>query len=143
MNQKNVGPIYTAGHPVLEGRVLFTNSDPGKPDAAFVEQNEGTPAVIDGLVKRGHLVRARADDSTTAARNNDTRRRDELLKSGSQMISTDYPLSEPSTWSGYSVGFPGGLPARCNPVNAPAGCQDGLLEPDSKSGGTPLPVHRP
>jgi len=143
MDQKNAGPLYTVGHPVLEGRVLFTNADPGKPDAAFIEENEGTPAVIDGLVKQGYIVRARADAETRAARTNDTRRRDELLASGAQMISTDYPLSEPSAWTGYSVGFADGLPARCNIVNAPKSCRSALLEPGAKSGGRPSAVNHP
>lgn len=143
MDQKNAGPAYTAGHPVLQGRVLFTNSDPGQPDAAFVEQNEGTPQAIDQLVREGYIVRARADEATVAARTNDTTRRDALLHSGAQMISTDYPLSEPSKWTGYSVGFADGLPARCNIINAPSGCRDTLLEPGAKSGGTPSPEHHP
>ena len=143
MDQKNAGPAYTAGRPLLQGRVLFTNSDPGKPDAAFVEENEGTPQVIDQLVRDGYLVRARADENTVAARTNDTTRRDELLDSGAQMISTDYPLSEPSKWTGYSVGFANGLPARCNIINAPRGCRDDFLEPGAKSGGTPSPEHHP
>jgi hypothetical protein len=143
MDQKHVGPIYTAGHPVLQGRVLFTNANPGQPDAAFVEQNEGSRSVIDELVRQGYLVRARADENTTAARTDDTTRRDELLDSGAQMISTDYPLSEPSKWTGYSVGFANGLPARCDIINAPKTCKDRLLEPGAKSGGTPSPVHYP
>jgi hypothetical protein len=143
MDQKNAGPVYTVGHPLLQGRVLFTNSDAGKPDAAFVEENEGTPQVIDQLVREGYIVRARADAETKAARTNDTTRRDELLRSGAQMISTDYPLSEPSKWTGYSVGFANGLPARCNIINAPAGCRDELLEPGAKSEGVPSPSHHP
>jgi Phosphoinositide phospholipase C, Ca2+-dependent len=143
MDQKNAGPAYTAGHPLLEGRVLFTNSDPGRADAAFVEENEGTPQVIDQLVREGYIVRARADESTIAARNNDTKRRDALLRSGAQMISTDYPLSEPSKWTGYSVGFANGLPARCNVINAPSKCRDELLEPGARSGGKPSPQHHP
>jgi hypothetical protein len=143
MDQKNAGPIYTAGHPVLQGRVLFTNSDPGKPDAAFVEENEGSPQVIDQLVRQGYIVRARADESTIAARTNDSTRRDALLQSGAQMISTDYPLSEPSKWTGYSVGFANGLPARCNIVNAPAACKSSLLEPNAKTGGVPSPENHP
>ncbi len=129
MDQKKSGPIYTEGHPSLRGRVLFTNAAPGEPDAAFVEENEGTPAEIDALVKRGYLVRARADADTGAGRTGDTHRRDELLNSGAQMISTDYPKPEPSRWTGYTVALPGGVAARCNPVNAPAGCKDALLEP--------------
>jgi hypothetical protein len=143
MDQKNAGPVYTAGHPLLQGRVLFTNSDPGKPDAAFVEENEGTPQLIDQLVRQGYIVRARADESTIAARTNDTTRRDALLHSGAQMISTDYPLSEPSKWTGYSVGFSDGLPARCNIINAPPGCKSSLLEPNAKSGGVPSSENHP
>ena len=140
---KRSAPMYLAGHPSLRGRVLFTNAEPGEPDAAFVERDNGSVAVIDSLVKRGYLVRTRSDFNTDAGRNNDTTRRDQLLSSGAQMISTDFPLSEPAPWSGYSVGFADGLPAHCNPVNAPAGCRDALLEPGTKSGGTPSPMHHP
>jgi hypothetical protein len=143
MDQKNAGPLYNAGHPLLQGRVLFTNSDPGKPDAAFVEENEGSPQLIDQLVRQGYIVRARADESTIAARTNDTTRRDALLHSGAQMISTDYPLSEPSKWTGYSVGFADGLPARCNIINAPPACKSSLLEPNAMSGGVPSPENHP
>ncbi|SEG53423.1 Phosphoinositide phospholipase C, Ca2+-dependent [Bryocella elongata] len=141
MDQRPMESVYTEGHPSLKGRVLFTNAVPGEPDAAFTEENAGTKERIDGLVREGYLVRARADDSTVAARTNDTTRRDELLDSGAQMISTDYPLSEPSRWTGYSVGFSNGLPARCNLLNAPKGCNDLLLEPGTQSGGKPSPVH--
>ena len=143
MDQKNAGPAYTTGHTLLQGRVLFTNSDPGKPDAAFVEQNEGSPQLIDQLVRDGYIVRARADENTVAARTNDTTRRDALLHSGAQMISTDYPLSEPSKWTGYNVGFASGLPARCNLINAPRGCKDSLLEPGAKSSGVLSQEHHP
>ena len=129
MDQKKSGPIYTADHPSLQGRVLFTNATPGNPDAAFVEQNEGTAEQINTLVKRGYLVRARADADTGAGRTGDTHRCDELLHSGAQFISTDYPASEPSRWTHYSVSLPGGLVARCNPVNAPKGCKNSAIEP--------------
>ena len=139
---KKSAPAYLAGHPNLEGRVLFTSSDPGQPDAAFVERDNGTPAVIDDLVKKGYLVRTRSDFNTIAGRTNDTARRDALLSSGAQMISTDFPVSEPAPWTGYTVGLPDGLPARCNPVNAPTGCSDALLEPGVK-GKLPSPTHYP
>jgi hypothetical protein len=129
MDQQHVGPIYAEGHPSLRGRILFTNAIPGAPDAAFVEQNNGSVEEINALVKQGYLVRTRTDESTEQARTNDTTRRDLALSSGAQMLSTDYPLSEPSPWTTYSVGLPGGLVARCNPVNKPAGCIDDLLEP--------------
>jgi hypothetical protein len=128
MDQQHAGPIYVQGHPSLRGRILFTNALPGAQDAAFVEQNGGTAAEIDALVKQGYLVRTRTDEGTEQARTNDTARRDLALSTGAQMISTDYPSSEPSPWTKFSVGLPGGLVARCNPVNKPAGCVDELLE---------------
>lgn len=129
MDQRHVEPIYTKGHPSLRGRVLFTNAEPGAPDAAFTEENEGSREEIDALVKQGYLVRTRADENTDQARTNDTTRRDLALSSGAQMISTDYPASEPSPWTSYVVKFPDGLVARCNPVTKPAGCVDKLLAP--------------
>ncbi len=129
MDQQHAGPIYTEGHPSLRGRILFTNASPGASDAAFVEQNNGTREEIDALVKQGYLVRTRTDEGTEQARTNNTTRRDLALVSGAQMISTDYPSSEPSAWTTFSVGLPNGLVARCNPVNKPTGCIDELLEP--------------
>jgi len=128
MDQQHVGPIYTQGHPSLRGRILFTNTIPGAPDAAFVEQNGGSVEEINALVKQGYLVRTRTDESTEQARTDDTTRRDLALSSGAQMLSTDYPSSEPSQWTKYFVGLPNGLVARCNPVNKPEGCVDSLLE---------------
>ncbi len=128
MDQRHVESIYTENHPSLRGRILFTNAEPGLPDAAFTEQNDGTRETIDDLVKQGYLVRTRTDEGTEQARTNDTTHRDLALSSGAQMLSTDYPLSEPSQWTSYAVGLPGGLVARCNPLNKPAGCVDALLQ---------------
>jgi calcium-dependent phosphoinositide phospholipase C len=123
MDQRWAEPVYLEGHPSLRGRVLFTNAAPGEPDAAFTECNDGPADLITGLVRKGYLVRTRADDSTREALTDDTKRRDAMLSSGAQIVSTDYPASEPALWPGhYSVSLPGNADARCNPVNAPAGC---------------------
>ena len=129
LDQRKVEGIYTENHPSLKGRVFFTNAEPGKPDAAFTEQNNGSKETIDALVKQGYLVRTRTDEGTEQARTNDTTRRDLALSTGAQMISADYPPSEPSKWTSFVVKFPDGLVARCNPVNKPEGCVDSLLEP--------------
>ncbi|HSZ16211.1 MAG TPA: phosphatidylinositol-specific phospholipase C1-like protein [Terracidiphilus sp.] len=126
MDQKKMGPIYLEGHPSLKGRILFTNADPGTPDAAFIEQNDAPAAAINALVKQGYLVRTRSDSDTKQARANDTSRRDEVLSSGAQMISTDYPAAEPAS-TGYKVELPGNAIARCNPVLHPAGCVENAL----------------
>jgi hypothetical protein len=78
------------------------------------------------LVKQGYLIRTRSDSDTKQARANDTSRRDEVLSSGAQMISTDYPASEPAS-TGYKVELPGNAIARCNPVLNPPGCVDSAL----------------
>jgi hypothetical protein len=129
MDQQRMGPAYLEGHPALRGRILFTNAHPGDPDAAFVEQNENDVAAINVLVHDGYLVRARADWDTRQARTNDTSRRDSLLASGAQILSTDYPISEPASWTNYSVGFPESVAARCNPVSAPRNCRSNSLDP--------------
>lgn len=129
MDQRPMEAVYTAGHPNLESRVLFTNAVPGAPDAAFTEENDGTPEAIDALVRQGYLVRTRTDADTVQARTNDTRRRDAVVASGAQILSTDYPKGEPAA-SGFVVALPGGIMARCNPVEqAPGGCTSAALEP--------------
>jgi len=124
MDQRWAASVYAQGHPSLRGRVLFTNAVPGDPDAAFTECNDGPAATISELVRKGYLVRTRTDDSTKEARINDTRRRDAMIPSGAQILSTDYPASEPARWAGhYSVSLPGNVAARCDPVNAPEPCR--------------------
>ncbi|CAI9121296.1 Ca2+-dependent phosphoinositide-specific phospholipase C [Brytella acorum] len=129
LDQRDNGPLYLAGHPSLRGRVAFTNAAPDAPDAAFTELNDGPAEQITALVRRHLLVRTRADVNTVEGRSGSVTRRNLMLASGAQIISTDYPQGEAARWSGYRVGFPGGGPARCNPVTAPANCVSRLLEP--------------
>ncbi len=126
-NQGTYRDSYLAGHPSSRGRVLFTNSTPGQPDAAFVEENDPTganQARIQAEVRAGYLVRTRADVDTAQARSGDTTTRDAALASGAQWVSTDYPSPADSArfGTGYAVQLPGAVAARCNPVNAPADC---------------------
>jgi hypothetical protein len=129
-NGGRVRDHYVAGHPALAGRVLFTDSPPGAPEAAFVKANDplADPSVIPALVAAGYLVRTRADADTQEARSGDTTRRDTALASGAQYVSTDYPVPDPDFGTGYVATIPDGMPARCNPVNAPPGCRPVALE---------------
>jgi hypothetical protein len=123
MDQRPVGPVYLAGHPSLRGRVIFTNAEPGEPDAAFIERNDGPAADITALVKKGYLIRTRTDGDTKEARIDDTAKRDAMIASGAQILSTDYPSNEPARWEGhFTVALPGHAVARCNPINAMAAC---------------------
>jgi hypothetical protein len=127
LDQRNVTEPYVAGHPALKGRVLFTNAKAGDPDAAFVEHNEANPEAIAALVSQGYIVRTRSDADTKEGRSGDTTDRDKALRSGAQMVSTDYPWYEPSRWTGYTVSLPGKASVRCNPITAPKGCSDAAL----------------
>ncbi len=127
MDQRPMEPVYTQGHPNLEGRVLFTNAVAGAPDAAFTEENDGSPEEIDALARQGYLIRTRTDADTVQARANDTRRREAVMRSGAQILSTDYPRGEAAP-SGFVVAFAGGALARCNPVLKAAGCSNKVLQ---------------
>jgi Phosphoinositide phospholipase C, Ca2+-dependent len=127
MDQRPVGPVYLEGHPSLRGRVIFTNAAPGEPDAAFIERNDGPADEITSLVRKGYLIRTRTDSDTKEARTDDTSVRDAMIASGAQILSTDYPASEPAKWAGhYSVALPDHAVARCSPAIAPAQCDPSL-----------------
>nr|WP_155073110.1 phosphatidylinositol-specific phospholipase C1-like protein [Streptomyces taklimakanensis] len=131
------GPVQDAyraeGRESLQGRVLFTDSRPGRPDAAFVKWNDPTGenrAVIADLVERGYFVRTRADVPLEEAASGDTSRLRAALGSGAQMVSTDFPVPGMAARYGsdYTARLPEGTAVRCNPVSAPRGCRTGRLE---------------
>ena len=122
---------YVDGHPNLEGRLMFTNSEPGQPDAAFVEHNdatEKTPGEVAALIKKGYVVRTRADADATEAHKNDLSTSQAALANGATWISTDFPVPDPSVNPTYQVQLPGGTPARCNALNAPKDCTSTDIE---------------
>jgi hypothetical protein len=124
---------YIAGRPNLEGRVIFTNSIPGQPDAAFIKRNEprgANVAQIQELVRQGYLVRTRSDLPLATVKSGDTEMLDAALRSGAHVISTDFPAVGMSARYGsdYVARLPEGLPARCNPVNARPNCASDRLE---------------
>jgi hypothetical protein len=133
LDQRRVEPLYTQGHPSLEGRVLFTNAAPGMPDAAFTECNDSAsnPDLVPGLIREGYLVRTMTDPGAAGVKSNQTARRDASMRSGAQLLSTDYPAGEAAE-SGYFVTLrPVGNTqpnARCNPVLKPANCTDDMLK---------------
>ncbi len=132
-NEDAVRDLYAEGRPSLEGRVLFTSSARGRPDAAFIKLND--PVVdrdkIRRLIDAGYIVRTRADSDVLGAVNGDTVGRRRAFASGAQWVSTDFPATEPpARSSGYTVEFPDGGFTRCNVVNAPERCADDALEPE-------------
>jgi hypothetical protein len=121
---------YLAGHPALAGRVIFTNADPGAADAAFIKRNDpkGSFADIQSLIAQGYITRTRADADTVEARTNDTSSRDAAFASGSTWVSSDFVVPGRAYGTPYVVQIPGGTPARCNPINAPAWCTSARIE---------------
>lgn len=117
---------YLSGHPGLQGRVLFTNSNPGNADAAFVERNDavGSRTEIQSLVRAGYVVRTRADEPGREVATGDRSTLEAALSSGAQWVSTDYPVAGYSTSFGtdYVAALPEDRVARCNPINGVAGC---------------------
>jgi Phosphoinositide phospholipase C, Ca2+-dependent len=128
-----ISDAYTAGRPSLQGRVLFTNSRPGRPDAAFIKRNEPTDAnlaQIQGLVRSGYVVRTRSDEPLSTVLSGDETRLRAALTSGAQLVSTDFPEVGMSARydRDYVVALPEGGVARCNPVIRPRGCRSRRLE---------------
>jgi hypothetical protein len=124
---------YRAGHDALQGRVIFTNADPGDADAAFIKRNDpkGSLADIQSLVAQGYVVRTRADADTVEARANDTSARDASFVGGATWVSSDFVVpgrAQTLFGSPYFVQIPGGTPARCNPINTPTWCTSSMIE---------------
>ncbi|HEX3918420.1 MAG TPA: phosphatidylinositol-specific phospholipase C1-like protein [Caulobacteraceae bacterium] len=114
---------YRGGRRTLEGRVYFVDTaGEDAPDSAYLTLNELADAPrITAAVKAGFIVRTRADADTNEARSNDTTRRDTLLVSGAQYVSTDYRWPD-TRLSDYVVRLPGGAIAVANPQRAPERC---------------------
>jgi hypothetical protein len=105
------------------GDLLFTAGN------HFAKLNDpvGDRERIASALRDGLIVRTRADADTIQARTNDTTTRKAAFASGAQYISTDYLVRDPR-FPSYVVVLPGGVVARCNPVNAPPSCTEDRLK---------------
>ncbi|MFT4284503.1 MAG: Ca2+-dependent phosphoinositide-specific phospholipase C [Protaetiibacter sp.] len=110
-DNEGVRELYLDGHPGLAGRALFTSSKTGAADARFAIIDDPSDPLVATALANGVIVRTRADaDLETGAG-----RRDAALASGAQIVSTDFPPSEPQQGTGYSVAFPNGSLVRAVP----------------------------
>ena len=103
----------------LKDAMLFVNLKEGNPEAGFriindPIQNQG---YIQELVKKGYLIRTRADSDTKEARSGDYTKFEKAKASGAQIISTDYYLPSRFFESSYQVSFEGNRFERVNPIN--------------------------
>lgn len=83
---------YGRGHASLRGRVMFGFYPESAPEAAFlnIQNPQREAATIRSAVSAGFIVRTRADAETVEARAHDPARLEAALRSGAQIISTDY-----------------------------------------------------
>ncbi|TXE05944.1 phosphatidylinositol-specific phospholipase C1-like protein [Algoriphagus aquimarinus] len=109
---------YLSAKPELKDAVLFVNKKEGNSTAGFRIINNAVKdeAYIRELVKKGYMIRTRADSDTKEARANDFSTFEKAKASGAQVISTDY--YQPSTFfkSDYKVIFEEQGYERPNPV---------------------------
>ena len=115
--------IYLDGRPSLQGAPMFVTAEPDAPSAAVIKVDDPDEAHIKELVRDHFVVRTRADADVVEARINDTARAELAMRSGAQIVSTDFPVPDTSINADYFVQLPGGKPARCNPVQAPDDCR--------------------
>ncbi len=121
-NHAEMQAAYTHDHTSLDGRLVFPDSDPGDPYAAYAVRNDpvaDAPAIAAALAAN-MLVRTRADADSVEAASNDRTHQTAALASGAQFVSTDYPAKVAG--KDYWLDIPGGTPSRCNPVTAPKKC---------------------
>jgi Phosphoinositide phospholipase C, Ca2+-dependent len=118
-----VRDLYLQGHSSLQGRAMFVSADETSPAAAVLAVDDPDEQRIQQLVTEGFIVRTRADADLVEARANDVTRRDRALRSGAQIISTDFEVAVPAIGTDYVVQIPAGTPARCNPVDSPRNCK--------------------
>jgi len=107
--------MYIKGHPSLKGRVLFANAAAGRPEAAMMIINDAKNPEIPQLIKKGYIIRTRADSDTEEARMNDRSNFDAACASGAQIITTDYYQKSTHFKSDYVISFEGGKYFRLNP----------------------------
>lgn len=107
--------LYIKGHPSLKGRVLFANADAGRPEAGMMIINNAKNPLIPQLIKKGYIIRTRADSDTQEARRNDRSNFDAACASGAQIITTDYYEKSTHFKSDYVISFEGGKYFRLNP----------------------------
>jgi hypothetical protein len=131
------GPLsarYSADHSSLSGRLMFTMAPSIEaPTAAIFNRNDavGGEEAIRTLVAAGFVVRTRAASVQHRAAG-DRAVIDAALRSGAQVISSDFPV--PIGEDPYALEIPGGTPSRCNPVSAPAGCTADAVESPQRLG---------
>lgn len=104
---------YLQGHPALQGRAMFVESEVGQPHAATLIRNDPTDPQSAQLAGQGYLIRTRADSQGQI----DATKRSKALVSGAHLIYTDHPTGEIEAARAFTL--PGGAVARVHPLTGP------------------------
>ena len=90
-------------------RPMFVNVGEDNANAAFFIMNEPIEQKyqIQALLRKGYMVRTRADADTKEARLSDYARWEAAKSTGAQLISTDYYLSNLSPTKKFEISFGG------------------------------------
>lgn len=113
---KDLTELYVSGDEDY-ARPMFPNADVDNPHAAFFIMNDPVKQEnkIAELVREGFMVRTRSDADTREARTGDKSRFEAAIRSGAQVITTDYYLKSLSPNKDFEIGFDGKY-SQCNPV---------------------------
>ncbi|MEJ7646521.1 MAG: phosphatidylinositol-specific phospholipase C1-like protein [Chryseolinea sp.] len=114
--EKELTELYVSGDDDY-ARPMFANADAENSHAAFFILNDPIKQEKDiaELVKQGFMVRTRSDADTREARTGDKTRFKAAMRSGAQVISTDYYLKSLSPNKDFEIAFDGKY-SHCNPV---------------------------
>ena len=84
--------IYRSNHPSLQGRSMFASYEEGSAEAAFMIINDPVNnfCEIQRLVRKGYMVRTRADDGNPDGKAHNYQRAYAAINSGAQIVSTDF-----------------------------------------------------
>ena len=107
---------------------MFDFSLPDEDKAAFIKYDDAKAdeLKITDAVKKGFIVRTRADGPNVQNRNGDYTQQQAAFRSGAQIISTDYYradiryMKKPKKFTNYVAKFNGREIGRINTVNVPA-----------------------
>ncbi len=109
---------YTQGNYSLRHRAMFASLPEGNDDAVMFIRNDPQQQFnnIQRLVQQGFVVRTRADADLSASAFEKAIQRDFAMRSGAQIISTDYYSASPqAALSDYFASFPDGELLRHSP----------------------------
>jgi len=111
---------------VLEGRLMFANGAETDPWAAVIKINDGggNAERVAALAQAGFLVSSNVSDGPEHSRADAEAHLSATLAAGTHFLKVD----RAAPMDGWTSEIPGGTPARCNPVTAPAECTAAELE---------------